>query len=181
MATKKEMEFPRINFVAIIAGAFFLASLFLPWWGLDVTGVVGQTSSWSLWSGPSRIYPGSADSAQTLTTYSPYIGALVIAAAVLLLVGIVPKGSRLIIGGSILAVVAPIAYALIVNNAVSTACSGMSDCISGPFGAQTNTAGPFTITVNWGFQPGFYLEVVGAVLSIIAIAFHRTYLTRKNA
>lgn len=181
MTTKKEMAFPRVNFVALLAGALFLVSVFLYWWGLNATGLVAESSQWSLWSGPSRIYIGSANSAQMLTTYSPYIGVLVIASAVLVLAGTIPKSSRLIIGGFILAVVAPVVYAIIVNDAVSAACSGISNCISGPFGTQTSTAGPFTITVNWGFQPGFYIEIVGAVLSAIAIAFHRTYITTKTS
>lgn len=85
----------------------------------------------------------------------------------------------MMIGSVVLSIVAPIVYAIIVNEAVSNACSGMPNCISGPFGTQTVSGGPFTLTVSWGFQPGFYLEVVAAVLSIIAIAFQRTFLSTK--
>ena len=102
-----------------------------------------------------------------------------IASIVLILLGILPRASKLMIGSVVLSIVAPIVYAIIVNEAVSNACSGMPNCISGPFGTQTVSGGPFTLTVSWGFQPGFYLEVVAAVLSIIAIAFQRTFLSTK--
>ena len=85
------------------------------------------------------------------------------------------------VGSSVLAIVAPILYAIIVNTAVSNACNGAANCISGPFGSQTVSTGPFALTVNWGFQAGFYLEIVGAVLSVLAIAFQHTFLSTKNS
>jgi hypothetical protein len=181
MATKETMKFPRINFVALLAAALSFVSVFLYWWGLNTTGFISDSFQWSLWSGPSRLYVNSANSAQTLTNYSPLIGALVVGSAVLLLIGTIPRASRLLIVSSILSVLAPIVYAFLINYAVSSACSGMSNCISGPFGTETVTAGPFTTTVTWGFQAGFYLEIVGAVLSIVAIAFQRTFLPTKTS
>jgi hypothetical protein len=182
MSAKQQRDFPRINFVALLAAALFLVSVFLYWWGTDISGSLGSGSSrWSLWSGPSTIYLGPENSAQILTTYSTIVGILVIASTVLLLLGIIPKASRLLIGSAILSIIALILYPIIVNAAVSSACSGISNCISGPFGTQTFTVGPFTRTVTWGFQPGFYLEIVGTVLSIIAIAFQRTFLTTKTS
>jgi hypothetical protein len=181
MTTKKEMEFPRLNFVSLLAGALFLTSIFLYWWGVDTTGSLGvsQSSRWSLWSGPSTLFVGSGQSAQSLTTYSPWIGAAVIASTVLVLLGTIPKASRLLVASGALAILSPIFYAVLINYSVSNSCGSMSNCITGPFGTQTITAGPLTFTVNWGFQPGFYLEIVGALLSIIAIAFHRTFLKTK--
>ena|SRR5579864_3043129 len=181
MATKETIKFPRINFVALLAAALSFVSVFLYWWGLNTTGFISDSFQWSLWSGPSRLYVSSANSAQTLTTYSPLIGVLVIGSAVLLLIGTIPRASRILIVSSVPAILAPIAYAFLVNYAVSSACSGISNCISGPFGTQTFTAGPFTTTVTWGFQPGFYLEIVAAVLSIVAIAFQRTFLPTKTS
>jgi hypothetical protein len=181
MATKPQREFPRINFVALLAATLFLVSVFLYWWGIDVSSpFVSESSRWSLWSGPSTIYVGPKNSAQTLTTYSPIIGILVIASAVLLLLGVIPKASRLLIGSAVLAVVALILYPIIVNAAVSNACSGIPICISGPFGTHSSTEGTLTTTLTWGFQSGFYLEFVGVILSVIAIAFQRTYLPSKT-
>jgi hypothetical protein len=176
MSIEKPRSFPRVNFVALISAALFLVSVFLGWWGYNTSGFVTDTASWSLWSGPSGIYNGSSSSAATLTTYSPLVGALVIASLVLLLLGMLPRSSLLMIGSSAVAILAPILYAIIVNETVSNGCTGVSNCLSGPFGARTVGAGSFTFTVNWGFQAGFYVEVVAATLSTLAIAFQRTYL-----
>ncbi len=165
----------------MLVAALFVVSVFLYWWGVDTSGpFASESSRWSLWSGPSTIYVGPANSAQTLTTYSPVVGILIIASIVLVLLGMIPRASSLLIASTILAILALILYPIIVNTAVSQACSGISRCISGPFGTQTFTVGPSTTTVSWGFQPGFYLEIVGAVLSVIAIAFQRTFLTVKR-
>ncbi len=105
---------------------------------------------------------------------------MVIVSVVLLLLGTLPRASRLMVGSSILAIASLALYAVIVNDAVSNACNGASNCISGPFGSQTVSTGPLALTVNWGFQAGFYLEIVGAVLSILAIAFQHTFLSTKK-
>lgn len=177
MGTPKA-RFLGINFVALIAAGLFLASVFLFWWGIDATGTFSESFRWSLWSGPSRIYINSGETSSILVTDSPAVGGLVIASAVLAVLGTIPRASRLLIGSSVLAIAAPVLYTAIVNTAISDACNGMSQCISGPFGTQTFSAGPFSQTVNWGFQLGFYLEIVGTVFSIIAIAFQRTFLTK---
>jgi hypothetical protein len=180
MSTEKPRAFPRVNFVALISAALFLVSVFLSWWGFNTSGLFTESFSWSLWSGPAGIYNGSPSSASTLTTYSPLIGALVIASVVLLILGMLPRTSRLMIGSSAVAIVAPILYAIIVNETVSNGCNGMSNCLNGPFGTRTVGTGGFSLTVNWGFQTGFYVEIVGAVLSILALAFQRTYLSTKT-
>jgi hypothetical protein len=181
MSTEKPRAFPRVNFVALITAALFLVSIFLSWWGFTTSGFgVTEPLSWSLWSGPSGIYNGSSSSASTLTTYSPLIGSLVIAAVVLLVLGMLPRASLLMIGSSAVAIVAPILYAIVVTETVSNGCSGMSNCLSGAFGTRTVGTGGFSFTVNWGFQVGFYVEIVGAVFSIIALAFQRTYLATKT-
>src|SRR5207247_10455250 len=104
MTTKQEIEFPRINFVALLAGALFLVSLFLYWCGLDPTGNIAGSSvsdslRWSIWSGPSNTPISSTQSCQTLATSSPAIGRLTIASAVLLSLGGIPKAPRLRVGG----------------------------------------------------------------------------------
>jgi hypothetical protein len=179
MSTEKPRAFPRVNFVALISVALFLVSIFLYWWGINTSDFLTESFSWSLWSGPSGIYSGSSSSASILTTYSPLIGAFVIAAVVLLILGMLPRASLLMIGGSAAAIVAPILYAIIVIKTVSNGCIYVSNCLSGPFGTLT-TDGGFPSTVNWGFQAGFYVEIVGAVLSILALAFQRTYLSTKT-
>ncbi len=182
MTTKQKMEFPRVNFVALLSGALFLVSIFLYWWGLDATGsIVNNSVRWSLWSGPSTTPISSSQSFQTLVTYSPLIGVLAIVSAILTLLGTIPKAHRLLIGGGLISVLTPILYAVLVSYAVSNGCGGSSNCITGPFGTETMTVAPLglSLTRTWGFQTGFYIEIVGAVITIIAIAFHQTFLKIK--
>jgi hypothetical protein len=147
VSTQKPMEFPRVNFVAVLAAALSLISVFIDWWGVNITGSFTDSSQWSLWGGPSTIYFGSG-SAHTLTTYSPLIGILVGGSAAMLLLGIIPKAYRLLIVGSVLAVTALIFYVIILNSAVST-CNGEFICVSGISGSKTSTVG-LAFTVNWG-------------------------------
>ena len=175
MTVNKPREFPRVNFVALLVAGLFLISGFLDWWGISVSG--SPPFHWNLWNGPNTISLGSAQSAGPLVTYSPIIGAMVIAAAVLALLGTIPRISPLLIGSTVLSVAAPIAYILIVNDAISSACNGVQTCISGPAGSQNFG---FGVTLTWGFQQGFYLEIIGAVLSFIAIAFQRTFVAKKS-
>ena len=174
------MEFPRINFVALLAAALFLISLFLYWWGLDATGSFTSSDRWSLWSGPVNptITPGQ--SFQTLVTYSPIIGALTLASTIRALVGTIPKAHRLLSLGVVVSILTPIIYAVLVNFAVSNGCGSSSNCITGPFGTETTNVGFFSFTRTWGFQPGFYIEIGGAILALIAIGFHRTFLVAKK-
>ena len=181
MTANQSREFPRVNFVAFLAAALLLISLFLEWWGIDTSGTLTESFRWSLWSGPNTITINGDVSAQTLTTYGSVVGAIVIISAILVLVGTVPNLSRLLIGGAVLAIIAPIVYVIVVNNAVSSACNGAANCFRGPFGTQTFSVGIFSFTVNWGFQPGFYIEIVGAILAIIAIAFQRTFIQLKSS
>lgn len=181
MAAKSSAGFPKINFVALLAGALSLVSIFLSWWGLDFTitafgGGVPYSFQWSLWSGPSSISINQATSAQTITTYSPIVGVLVIGAAVLAFLGTIPKASRLLIPSAILSIAAPIIYVVIINQAVTTACSGMRTCISGTFGSMTGPG----YSLTWGYQIGFYLSIVTALIGFVAVAFHRTFLTNKS-
>ena len=180
MSAKSSAAFPKINFVALLAGALSLVSIFLSWWGLDfnitVFGGLSESFRWSLWSGPSSTSIAQATSTQTITTYSPIVGVLVIGAAVFAFLGTIPKASRLLIPSAILSIAAPIVYVVIINQAVTSACSGMGNCISGTFGSMTGTG----YSLTWGFQIGFYLAIVTAIMGFIAVAFHRTFLTTKS-
>ena len=170
------MGFPKINYVALLAGTLFTVSVCLYWWGIDFS-LSGATFGvflfrWYLWSGPSTISIGSAEPAQPLTTYSPVIGALMVGSAALAFLGILPRANRLLIGSSIISIAAIISYVALVSYAISSACNGMANCINGTFGSET--VGGSTLT--WGYQQGFYVAIAGAVLSVVAIAFHRSFL-----
>jgi hypothetical protein len=174
MSKRDSVNFPRINLISLLAGALALASLFLPWWGLDASGFGSSVSPrWTLWNGPSMdsIFRSSTQPYPTLTSASPIIGALVVISALLSLAGSFARNIRPLIGSFILAVLTPIAYLGIVSYAVTNSCNSQSNCLSGPFGTET----VFGITLNWGFQIGFYLYVVAGTLTLVGLGFHRIF------
>ena len=174
MSKCDSVSFPRINLISLLAGALALASLFLPWWGLDASGFGSSVSPrWTLWNGPSMdsIFRGSTQPYPTLTSASPLIGAFVVISALLSLAGSFTRNIRPLIGSFILNVLIPIAYLGVVSYAVTNSCNGQSNCLSGPFGTET----VFGITLNWGFQIGFYLYVVAGTLTLVGLGFHRIF------
>lgn len=181
MSKDSEAKFPKINLISILAGALALASVFLPWWGMDASGF-GTTVSprWSLWNAPSSdtIFRGSSQQYSPLATYGPVIGAIVIISALLAFAGSFVRNTRPLLASFILNILTPIAYLGIVSYAVTNACSGQGNCLSGPFGSQTF---PFGITLSWGFQLGFYLYIVAGTLTLIGIGFHRVFHRANRA
>ena len=174
MSKRDSVNFPRINLISLLAGALAFASLFLPWWGLDASGFGSSVSPrWTLWNGPSTdsIFRGSTQPYPTLTSASPLIGAFVVISALLSLAGSFTRNIRPLIGSFILSVLTPIAYLGVVSYAVTNSCNGQSNCLSGPFGTET----VFGITLNWGFQIGFYLYVVAGTLTLVGLGFHRIF------
>jgi small neutral amino acid transporter SnatA (MarC family) len=174
MSKRDSVNFPRINLISLLAGALALASVFLPWWGVDASGFGSFVSPrWTLWNGPSTdsIFRGSTQPYPTLTSASPIIGALVVISALLALAGSFARNIRPLIGSFILNVLTPIAYLGVVSYAVTNSCNGQSNCLSGPFGTET----VFGITLSWGFQIGFYLYVVAGTLTLVGLGFHRIF------
>jgi len=174
MSKCDSVNFPRVNLISLLAGALALASLFLPWWGLDASGFGSSVSPrWTLWNGPSMdsIFRGSTQPYPTLTSASPLIGAFVVISALLALAGSFTRNTRPLMGSFILSVLTPIAYLGVVSYAVTNSCNGQSNCLSGPFGTET----VFGITLNWGFQIGFYLYLVAGTLTLVGLGFHRIF------
>jgi hypothetical protein len=171
MSKQGSVSFPRINLISLLAGALALASVFLPWWGMDASAFGSSVSfRWTLWNGPSTDggFRGAAQAYPTLTSASPIIGAIVIISALLALVGSFSKNTRPLIGSFILSVLTPIAYLGVVSYAVTSACSGQSNCLSGPFGTEN----VFGFTRSWGFQIGFYLYLFAGALTLVGLGFH---------
>ena len=175
MSTNSHARFPRINLISLLAGAVALASVFLPWWGMDASGF-GTTISprWTLWNAPSSdtIFRGSSQQYSALATYGPVIGAIVVISALLAFAGSFIRNARPLVASFILSILTPIAYLGIVSYAVSNACSGQGTCLSGPFGSQTF---PFGLTLSWGFQLGFYLYIIAGAVTLIGLGFHRIF------
>src|SRR6266568_4724304 len=88
-----------------------------------------------------------------------------------LLAGSFTRDIRPLIGSFILSVLTPIGYLGVVSYAVTNSCNGQSNCLTGPFGTET----VFGITLNWGFQIGFYLYVVAGTLTLVGLGFHRIF------
>jgi hypothetical protein len=175
MSKQGSVNLPRINLISLLAGALALASVFLPWWGMDASGFGSSVSPrWTLWNGPSTdsVFRGSSQPYPTLNSLSPIIGALVVISALLALAGSFIRNTRPLFGSFILSVLTPIAYLGVVSYAVTNACSGQSNCLSGPFGTETVFPG---ITLNWGFQIGFYLYLIAGALTLIGLGFHRIF------
>ena len=175
MSKDSQAKFPKINLITLLSGALALASIFLPWWGIDASGF-GTTVSprWTLWNAPSSdtMFRGSSQQYSPLATYGPVIGAIVIISALLGLAGSLVRNPRPLLASFILNILTPIAYLGVVDYAVSNACNGQGTCLNGPFGSQTF---PFGITLSWGFQLGFYLYIVAGTLTLIGIGFHRVF------
>ncbi len=174
MTKNNQVGFPKINLISIVAGALAIASVFLPWWGITASGFgISSSRMWTLWNAPSMPngFVGSNQSYDALATYSPIVGATVIIAALLAFVGSFARNIRVLLGGFILGVITPIAYLGIVSYAVTNACNGQPNCLSGPFGQETIIG--FTLT--WGFQTGFYIFLIAGTLTLIAIGFHRIF------
>ena len=168
------VNFPRINMISLLTGALALASVFLPWWGIDASGFGSSVSSrWTLWNGPSTdsIFRGSTQPYPTLTSASPIIGALVVISGLLAIAGSFTWNIRPLIGSFILSVLTPIVYLGVVSYSVTNSCGGQSNCLSGPFGTET----VFGITLNWGFQLGFYLYLFAGALTLVGLGFHRIF------
>ncbi len=107
MSKRDSVSLPRINLISLLAGALALASVFLPWWGLDAFGFGSSVSPrWTLWNGPSMdsIFRGSTQPYPTLTSASPIIGALVVISALLALAGSFTRNTRPLMGSFILSV-----------------------------------------------------------------------------
>lgn len=181
MTARSSAAFPKINFVALLAGVLSIITVFLTWWEVNLTvtafGGLTESYSWSLWSGPSASSINEATLGQTINTYSPIVGILVIGSAVFAFLGTIPKASRLLVPSALLSIAAPIVYVVIINQAVTNACKGMSNCINGTFGSMTGPG----YTLTWGYQIGFYLAIATAIIGFIAVAFHRVFLTNKTA
>jgi hypothetical protein len=174
MSKQGSPSFPRINLISLLAGALAVASIFLPWWGMDASGFGASGSlRWTLWNGPSTggVFRGSSQAYPALNSASPIIGAIAIVSALLALAGSFTRNVRPLVGSFTLGVATAIAYLGVVSYAVTNTCSGQPYCLSGPFGTET----AFGFTLNWGFQLGFYLYLVAVTLTLVAVGFHRIF------
>ena len=99
-----------------------------------------------------------------------------VTAAIAFLGSFAPKKEYLIAGFAS-SIVALLLYAGAISYTIGIGCKGASSCISGPVGSTIDNG----VVVNWGFQTGFYLFLVGGVMMLFAVIFHQVFLQRKEA
>lgn len=169
---------PRVNFLGIIAGILALVSILLPWWGITASGFGSTTSSmWGFFGGPGRNpdINNTSSFSSTITTYSPIILALVLLTTALAIAGSFTTRFRILASGLAASIGALVGYAELISYSASSNCQG-NGCISQPTGSESG----FGVTVNWGFQLGFYLFTAATILVVIGLVFHQT-LTRHHS
>ncbi len=161
----------RINFLSIASSIISLVSIFEPWWGIAISSPIISTSLlWGLTTQPSNS-PGAGVNAafsQALATYTPIILILALFSVVMGLLGSF-SAHRLLLATSLIASIgALVGYLGLISFALTLNCQG-NGCIRQLTGSQT----VFSFTTSWGFQAGFYIFLVGSMITIGAIAFHR--------
>ncbi len=155
-----------------------LISVFLTWWGISGSAY-GFTASvnWSLWGQPYLGDPSSsqaiAQAEYTMGLLNVMILALVFITAALAFLGSFDKNKAYLEMGFAASITTLLVYAAAVSFTISSACQGTSSCISGPIGSTVTSYGTI---VNWGFQLGFYLLLVGGIMTLFAIIFHYNFL-----
>ena len=184
MARSILVDFPKVNLISILAGTLILISVFLPWWGVDGTafGFSGSIVSWSLWSQPytgDTGFSANAQTAQAMGLLSVLVLALALITAAIAFLGSFAPNKQYLAAGLTGAVLSIIVYAVAVSVTLSNLCrgSGSTACTSTPVGSAFASGA----SVSWGFQTGFYLCLVGAILILVAIIFHQTFLRGSTA
>jgi hypothetical protein len=167
-----------VNFLGVIASILALVSILFPWWGITATGFGRSTSSmWGFFGGPSHNpdINNASSFSNTITTYSPIILALVLLTTALAIAGSFTTRLRALAGGLVTSVAALVGYAELIGYTASNNCQG-TGCITQPTGSETI----FGVTLNWGFQLGFYLFTTATILVLIGLVFHQTLTHNRS-
>jgi hypothetical protein len=170
----------RVNFVGIVAAALALVSVLLPWWGITVDAFGTRNHQWGIWFPSTDTVPGiaTADLSNVLTTYSPIILLLSIAATALAIAGSFTSRYLPIVMSLVLALASVLGYAWVVSYAVSQNCQS-SGCITQPTGSYDI---PFIGgSVTWGFQMGFYIFTAATVILLVGLVVHRPLTHQRES
>jgi hypothetical protein len=174
-------KLPRVNFLGVIAGILALISILLPWWGITTT-VFGSTTSsmWGFFGGPSRNpdINNASGFSSTIVTYSPIILALVLLTTALAIAGSFTTRFRFLAGGLVTSIAAVVGYAELISYALSNNCQGAAACITSPTGSESIPV--LQVTLDWGFQLGFYLFIAATILVVVGLVFHQTLTHRQS-
>ena len=174
-----ESSFPKVNFLGVIAAVLILFSIIFPWWGITlVASGTSVTELWGLWGLSGDPIPGvvSPDFAEVLTTFSPAILIIALAGVALGVAGSFISRYSPIAASLVLAIGNLLGYAGLVSYAVSQNCQG-AWCISQPTGSSSF----FELSIDWGFQLGFYIFAAATVILLFGLVFHRPLTQRAQA
>lgn len=181
MASRLPADFPKVNLASALAGVLAIVSVSLPWWGMDSSYLFSTGSvRWYLW-GPPFIggvigSPAAAQANSTMGLINYLVLALAFITAALAFYGSIKPLKTYLISGFVVAITTLVAYAGGISYVITIMCQGTSPCISGPVGSDVISG----TTETWGFEPGFYMFLVAAVIILFGIIFHENFLKREK-
>ena len=169
----------RVNIVTVLSAGVALAGLFLPWWGVTQTGTtIGRLHlQWSVWNPPhfnTRI-AGASTLYWNFALSSVSVLVLGLIAASLVVVGSVTLLRRYLIAGLILSALSLIVYTVAVDYFTTNYCV-TALCIQGPIGAISIPGA----TVDWGFQSGFYIFLLGFLLLAAGVLLNKLLVRERT-
>ena len=171
----------RVNPVTIISAAIAMAGLFLPWWGIDVTGtnIDRVRIHWNIWNPPRLARLSGAPTLYcNIALSSTTVLALALVGASLVVVGSLTLMRKYLIAGLGLSTASLAIYTIVVNYVTANYCLVATICGTGPVGTAP-FPGIASLRVDWGFQSGFYITLL-AVLLLAAGLLLNNLLVQHN-
>ena len=173
----------RLNPVAILAAGIGLVGLFLPWWGIDITGanIDRARLAWTIWNPPhfNQQAAGATSLYWVFAAFSMTALTLGLVAASLAVVGSLTLIRKYLVTGLVLSSLSLILYAVAVDYVTMSYCLVGSPCVSGPIGTET-FRGIRSLTASWGFQIGFYLSILSILVLAAGLLLNRILMTDKT-
>ena len=154
-----------INLVGIFAAVLAFSSLAFPWWGIDVS----QSYKWQPGESPPTTSYADFDLKRLNSAFRSYdtgFVLLVLITSALAVVGSFLERRIVLMMALAVSIITALAFLGDVNNAVSQACGTLQpplNCISGLFGYGAGG-------LRWGFDSGYYLFLVSALLLALGLA-----------
>ena len=166
----------RVNPVTILSAAITIVGLFLPWWGVDITGggINRIRLLWNVWNPPH--FNGRVAGATTLywnfALSSVSVLVLALIAASLVIVGSLTLIRKYLVAGLILSGLSLVVYSAAVDYVTRNYCLTPL-CVQGPIGIVSVPG----VDATWGFQSGFYVTLL-AILVLAAGLLLNSLLVR---
>ena len=166
MLNEKGENCLKINYIGIIAAILAFVSIALPWWTWTATGFDASVNLYQAQatSGGMTIDLTNPPAGKAMNIWYSWTGlALIVISGVLLIAGSVTSmGKKLLLGGSVLALLAIIIFAV----GLQMDLTNVSDGNVGLFSAPTGSSAYLTM--------GFWIALVSAILGFVAIKMQPT-------